>query len=355
MHQKKRWGIVLAPVVLLGGLAAIFYPREPLLLDHANRVLDMRAADPSEGSNYGWLSDHELIYFRADGNLWRHDTRTNAETVLLALTRQVKSSIPFQTAHWLVTSPDGKWVLWGQSSNNPLFVASIDGAKRLSWPSFEGSSEPHWLPDSQRWSQWLFGHGATWTRVDIHRVVAPHQSRSISALPPGMKGLDVLSVQSEDRIVARTKDRETLLKSGPSGAGTIAMTYQIDYRDTQEVSVWSLHRQEALQHDTIHLPGLVRDVKVSPHGDSVAWLVWRQNTSPVFKMLQRLFPTLKKDEHESLAIYNSKLDGSQMREIGRVDSKPQPTGSLIDEMRWLPGGKSLSFIANDTLWTVPVE
>jgi hypothetical protein len=344
---KMRWGMVLA-LVLLGGLAAIFCPREPVLLEHATRILDMRAADPSEGLTYAWLSDHELIYFRPDGNLWRRDIKTGAETVLPALTRQVKCSIPYETIHWLLPSPDGKWLMWGEAGPSPLFITSVDGARQFSYP--KGYSKAQWLPDSQRWSQWIGNDGTLWTQVDIHAVANPDQYRSVGALPAGLRGLDVLAVRSEDVIIARTKDVEIAGKPSAS-----AVTSYITFRDTQELSVWSLHSVKSLHQFTIHLPGFVHAVKVSPQGDRVAWLLWRQNTSPVFKMLQRLFPTLKKDEHESLAIYTSKLDGSQMREIGWVDSKPQPTGSLIEEMRWLPNGKNLSLIANDTLWTVPVE
>ena len=60
--KRRRYerGIVLALLVLLGGLTAAFYPREPLLLEHSTRVLDMRAADLSEGLNYAWLSNYEV-------------------------------------------------------------------------------------------------------------------------------------------------------------------------------------------------------------------------------------------------------------------------------------------------------
>ena len=144
-------------------------------------------------------------------------------------------------------------------------------------------------------------------------------------------------------------------KPTPSGAGYIAISSVITYRDTQDLSVWSLDSPKPLHQFTVHLPGLVKDVRVSPQGDRVAWIVERQYASPVFKMLQRLFPALKKDEHESLEIYVSHLDGSHLREIGRVDRKSSPIWRLIEEMRWLPGGKCLSFIVNETLWTVPVE
>ena len=143
-------------------------------------------ADP----NYAWLSDHELLYFRSDGNLWRRDTKTNAED----------SPPGFDTADegfdllpdgslFSCPSPDGKWVLWGQSVNNPLFVASIDGNRRLSWPIHGGVtvSIPHWLSDSRRWMEWVFGNGNAWIEVNTHTLAAPNKSRTASSLPPGFE------------------------------------------------------------------------------------------------------------------------------------------------------------------------
>jgi hypothetical protein len=324
---------------------------------HATRILDMRATDPSEGWNCAWLSDHELLYFRPDGNLWRRDIKTGAETVLPALTRQLNISIPYSTIHWLLPSPDGKWLIWGEAGPSPLFVTSVDGARQFSWP--KGRSKAHWLPDSQHWSHWEYGYDMNWTEVEIHNVSTPDQSQGIDTPPAGLKGLDVLAVQSEDVIIARTRDVDRSGAVIASGRGYITIITPISaspppFRDIQELSVWSLHSAKPLHQFTIHLSGPALDVKVSPQGDRVVWLVQRQNTSPAFKLLQRLFPAWKGDDHESLAIYASKLDGSQMQEIGRVDSKAT-TDRLIEEMRWLPGGKRLSFIVNDTLWTVPVE
>jgi len=354
MQRKKRWGIVLTLLVLLGSAAVVFYPREPLLLEHATQVLDMRAADPSEGLNYAWLSDHELLYFRPDGNLWRRDLNTGAETVLRAMTQQVKSSISLPATHWLIPSPDGKWLMWGEVGITPLFVGSVDGTKQAVSSTNVGNSTPFWMPDSQHWTEWNHDESALWRQVEMHTVTAPHWSQVLGTPPARLNESDILAMQSEDVIIARTKV-DVIAVPVSVGQGYYRLTLHAAYRDTQQLSVWSLHAQKPLRQFTIHLPGLVQDVKVSPQGDLVVWLVQKRKTSPVFKRLQRFFPALEKDEHECLALYVSQLDGSRMREIGQVDSKPTSAGNLINEMRWLPGGKRLSFIANDTLWTVPVE
>jgi len=353
-HRKKRWGIVLALVVLMGGLAAAVYPREPLLLEHATRVLDMHATDPSEGLNYAWLSNHELLYFRPDGNLWRRDLNTGAETVLRALTQQVKSSISLPATHWLMPSPDGKWLMWGEVGITPLFVGSVDGTRRAVSSTNVGNSTPFWMPDSQHWTEWNHDESALWRQVEMHTVTAPHWSQILGTPPARLNESDILAMQFEDVIIARTKV-DVIAVPVSVRQGYYRLTLHAAYRDTQQLSVWSLHAQKPLRQFTIHLPGPALYVKVSPQGDRVAWLVQRQNTSSVFERLQRMISAWKGGEHESLAVYVSQLDGSHLHEIGRLDSNVKPTDNLLEKMQWLPGGKRLSFIANDALWTVMVE
>lgn len=363
--KRRRYGtrIVLA-VVLLVALTVVFYPREPLLLEHATRVLDMRATDPVEAMNYGWLSDHDLLYFRSGGVFCRLDTMTGMKTDLPTLTRQIKSSIPDceQVSHWPNPSPDGQSVLWGPTTNAPVFVASVDGVRRWEWPKDVRTHETgasYWMADSQHWTEWMYGpltmQGSGWTKVKIHSLATPHVSQTISSLPPVLKGLEILSVQSEDTIIARTRDGETILPTSPPRPGPFTVSIQTDYRRMQEVSVWSLRKATPLHQYRIRLPGLALQVKASPQGDRLAWVVQFQSVSPFLKKIRRFIPAWKEEKRLSLALYVSDLDGNHLQEIGRVDRNPKPESEVIEELHWLPGGKRLSFIMDDNLWTVPVE
>lgn len=49
-------------------------------------------------------------------------------------------------------------------------------------------------------------------------------------------------------------------------------------------------------------------------------------------------------------VYVSRVDGTQMQEIG---SAPTPEEANQDvEIKWLPGGKRLSFVYKNVLYTV---
>ena len=121
---------------------------------------------------------------------------------------------------------------------------------------------------------------------------------------------------------------------------------RVTYRDKQELSVWSLHASTALQRWTVHLPGRAYEIAVSPKGDRIAWL---------------LMPNLKgrprNVQRGAASLWVSQLDGSRMREIGSAgtDVRQRSAPSLLMQLRWLPGGKRLSFLYNGALYTVPTD
>ncbi len=105
-------------------------------LPHAIRVISLgpdsssRVAGKVCGVMQPWLSDHEVLHF-SHGQLYRYDAATKTDTLLAGLTHQVKSSPCF--LYFLSASPNGQQVVWGMSANNPIFVASVDGARREQW------------------------------------------------------------------------------------------------------------------------------------------------------------------------------------------------------------------------------
>jgi hypothetical protein len=57
-----------------------------------------------------------------------------------------------------------------------------------------------------------------------------------------------------------------------------------------------------------------------------------------------------------ISLWTSRLDGSDMREIGQQDA-PRVDGwntSLYD-LSWTPDGKRLSFVCDGALWTLPAD
>ena len=90
------------------------------------------------------------------------------------------------------------------------------------------------------------------------------------------------------------------------------------------------------------------DVAVSPTADRLAWRTVQRSA---FASLPPLFRRLSYygDTH---TLWVSRIDGGGMRRIGsetEVGYEMQPFGHL----RWLPGGKSLSYVYGGELYMIP--
>lgn len=371
--------------------AAIAAPGKPIrqassLLAKATRVLTVPPDQSSSAQNTAevdspWLSARALLHYGKGRRIFRYDLNTKTDDALPALTAQVASSPAY--ARFLLVSPSGKWVLWGESGNNPFFVADVAGRHRFQWPGNGGLSEPYWCADGHRWVEMKFsGGGATfnpkveYTRALLHDANAPSASVPLPAIPSRMQGLDILSFVGPNQIIARAPDAisygnsKNVSSAAADGSLTMSFTEVRTPRATQQISVWKLGQAAPLSHWTIHLPGVASEVTVSPRGNRVAWLL-----SPV---PSKTLPTTLREETASLWV--SRLDGGEMRQIGSVtkrippldvrrlqqtllagvplDAATQKKLSLLSgpsQVRWLPGGRAISFQNEGALWVVPVE
>jgi hypothetical protein len=357
--SKRRRGWLIG-FVLFGLLIALLWtlwPRERSLLDQATSVCALKTWYQAETSNYGWLSDHELLHFLPGETLASFDLQTKTETPLPALARLVKgSSASFDG---LNVSPDGRWVLWGERGYNSLFVAATDGFVRFQWPGYGGLSEAYWLTDSHHWLQNVFGGNKSIGQIHLRNVDTPYVSQTFPTVPTSLQGLNILAALSQDRLLIRTPDPSTVVKAFSLPGARSVKEIQTTYRDKQQLSLWNLRSGSLLRQWTIHLPGLASDVHVSPQGDRMAWLLQNNRALPWDTLLHRLFPAWRMVKHFSMSLWVSRLDGSQMHEVGSIVLRsPAVRAGQISwpwNIRWLPGGKRLSFLYNDALWTVPAE
>lgn len=294
------------------------------------------------GVEQPWLSDHEVLHFR-HGLLYRYDATAKTDTPLTQLTRQVMSSHCF--LYFLDVSPDGQQVIWGMSANNPLFVATVDGERRKQWLSDGGMSELHWCADGKHWLQFHFGGSPEklrWTSIQIHSLDSPHVSETFPSPPSGLNGLDILAAPSADKVIARTPDpvkygaaRPTKVERGTDGGTIFTFVETPAFRTVQTISVWSLHQPQPLHRWQISLPGKAREVAASPDGRRVVWLLLNKG---------------------SQSLWVSGLDGGGMHEVGVVRwDVPARIGGVPVQIHWLPGGKRISFIGGNALWTVPAD
>ena len=102
------------------------------------------------------------------------------------------------------------------------------------------------------------------------------------------------------------------------------------------------------------------DLFVSPDGERLGWHLWFERSRLSKPRFSKQFPYVDFEKIQTSALWVSKIDGSRMREIGRLK-----LGSLISNAGWMPDGQHFDFgylnLAGDpsqtlwTFWTVPVE
>ena len=324
-------------------------------LPHAIRIISLgpdnstRVAGKIGGVMQPWLSDHEVLHFRGS-QLYRYDVAAKTDTLLAGLTHQVKSSPCF--LYFLEASPNGQQVFWGMSANNPIFVATVDGARREQWDGDGGMTQPFWCAGGKHWLQFHFGGSPTalhFTKIERHSLEAPQTSETFQSPPPGLNGLDILAAPSADEVIARTPDVVKFETSKPSKGvkqadGSMAFTFTDTptLRRAQTILVWNLHEAQPLHRYAIDLPGKVYEVAVSPDGERAAWLL-QDGTGKIGAM----------------ALWVSKLDGTGLRKLGNFGAGGKASyGSGMNfplQVVWVPGGKKVSFLYGGALWTVPAD
>jgi hypothetical protein len=106
-----------------------------------------------------------------------------------------------------------------------------------------------------------------------------------------------------------------------------------------------------VRHSKVRLPpdSLVRYVAVSPKGDELAWYLKFDEPPPASALLRSLHELLKRRPHSRQGLWVSRLDGSEMREIGHVHDDE------LTSMNWLPGGNHLTFTKEDNYYSVRVR
>lgn len=238
------------------------------------------------------------------------------------------------------------------SANNPIFVANVDGKRREQWDGDGGMTQPFWCTGGKHWLQFHFGGIPTalhFTKIEMHSLNAPQTSEQFQSPPPGLNGLDILAAPSAGEIIARVPDHVAFQMPKPSkgvkqpdGSMAFIFTDTPTLRRAQTISVWSLHEAQPLHRYAIDLPGKVQEIAVSPDGERAAWLL-QDGTGKIGAM----------------ALWVSKLDGSGLYKVGNFGAGGKAAhGSGMDfplQVVWVPGGKKVSFLYGEALWTVPAD
>jgi len=194
-----------------------------------------------------------------------------------------------------------------------------------------------WLPDSRRWLSWTPGPDKY--LLHLYSIDSPHGapvSVSTSETMSYLVGVtpDYLVVQTDTPSPPSTAKRVTLTTFGvyPNSATARIVSFPLPV--------------------TAQISGL----ELAPQGDRLAWLLVDARRTPFITMLIRLIPSMsgRFPPTEGISVWVSRLDGTEMHEIGfqQTHSTGKDTNVTTD-LRWMPDGKHLSFLMNNSLYSVP--
>jgi hypothetical protein len=189
----------------------------------------------------------------------------------------------------------------------------------LSWPNL---GDPYhlpnyWLSDSRRWLQFSTLEEGYFS---VYSVDAPKKVVRLDFPDAGEANW-----RSHGHYLTNKDHLLIYNDPGISGAAWTKLDIR-EYRLFPSMALLSKRHFYPPAGQRIH------EVSFSPSGDRIAWIA--------------------EELQGRSALWGSNIDGSRRVEIGYMAEAGWGRG---ERLLWLPGGKRLSFVYNDNLYTVPVD
>jgi len=234
------------------------------------------------------------------------------------------------TPRWINPSPDGKAVRWNAGTQQ--HVAQMDGSYHHIWSL---DSNLCWL-DSGHLSEIGYKDGDTPFAVRIYDIRIPGHPDAL-ILPKA--ALQWSNLRQCGAHLCNFRDN----------GNTVAIS---------DVDLSARNFGSRLQEHTHSVPvpesATVEEIQFSPDGTRVAWLFKRRHDTLIGQLERRVFHR-SPPVQETLELLVSKLDGSQMHLVGWMRYPVERPRPVYRGLKWLPGGRKLSFVYKKQLWVVPAD
>lgn len=377
-RRRGKYGCAVSCCVLAIGIAArILLEREPkpaLQIARLFAVVKEWSGQPGNGDDYFWLdNDRSLIIFHSPAwprgrleVLRSHPAQTPGST----------APLPFATsdAFCYSPSPDGQYLAYievktsgsARKSRCFLVVRGMDGTIKVhtEW-LFEDNlfrNRLVWAPDSSYCVQ------LDRNEAHIQRVSLKTGRREMVALPRVIPlddptSQDIVGVTNHGTaLIAR--ERGLLYDPANSGA-TASGSNPINVPRMSLVEV-SLEKPGSTVHTyspAVPAGAGIGYIVVSPQGDRIFWgALCGAKASPLVARIHRWLKFVPAGDSVIERGWVSRLDGSGMKEIGfyalpAAALSPSSSAQVawINNPKWTPDGKRISFVYRDRIMTIPAD
>lgn len=282
-----------------------------------------------------WINDPELIYPVKEGATF-YTYRFNVDTCV----RDRFTLLPANANLFAVlASPDGCRLLSMSHDfgGDGMYVniSRFDGSQHLKWRT-GGDTEYCWSGDGRSVIGLVPDRG-DWFSQAIVRSVAP-QGKAISFAVPKTAAWNY-----GRPIVSRTGH---LLGYAPpvTANGRQEMTvYDAPFKPGAAAKAFKI---------TAPAGTAIFSVVFSPMGDRILWVFRTENRSSISRVIHRIIPGIPTLERFRISKWVSRIDGSDMKEVGLLERTDKDYFSTPPQVEWLPGGKSFMFRDGGAYWVV---
>ena len=353
---RRRWPLALLLTTAMLGIVIVLQQRVPGLMEVSHPLLHPVGQDLD---SYLWEGEDDLIFVRNRYSVVRYNRRTRAQTPLSSApdrlmqdARPATHEIGDLEVH---KSPDGAWLQW-RPHWGCTYLLSLAGAKHLRCAADPDIAARQfvWFADSKRYAVFGFepfhSNDTTWqhekletfSEVCLADLRHPGKEFHLPVVPKG------LLIRHDVLAAVGLKNQILLVAASIGNHLALAPTTLTLYR-------CSFGKTATLQKQTpfpVSTDAHIDEVVLSADGKRLAWVEHSRWDSPLKSLLEPLLPRIEGVSNWMVLLCTCRMDGTDRREIGFLSAYIPEREPEVTGIQWLTDNQHLSFVHNDTLYTV---